>query len=196
MKYVPNAITIGRIVVTPILLVFLFWDTLVGQGAALVLFILAAISDYFDGKLARSLGARSRLGQFLDPMADKVLVLGTFTALAFLIPEVVPWWAVALIALRDVVVTALRMWAESKGRTLRTIPMAKTKTTLQLVFLIGVLVMLTARHIPGMLAEIAIWVLQSLIPFILLMAVVALTLFTGLWYLLNKDYVSPAQFNH
>ena len=196
MKYVPNALTIGRIVVTPILLALLFWDTLAGQGGALVLFILAAISDYFDGKLARSLGARSRLGQFLDPMADKVLVLGTFTALAFLIPQVVPWWAVALIALRDVVVTALRMWAESKGRTLRTIPMAKTKTTLQLVFLIGILVMLAARHVPGVLAEIAVWVLQSMIPFILLMAVVALTLYTGLWYIFNKDYVSPAQFNH
>ena len=195
MKYVPNALTIGRIIVTPILLALLFWDTLAGQGGALVLFILAAISDYFDGKLARTLGARSRLGQFLDPMADKVLVLGTFTALAFLIPEVVPWWAVALIALRDVVVTALRMWAEAKGRTLRTIPMAKTKTTLQLVFLIGVLVMLTARHLPGILAEIAVWVLQSVIPFILLMAVVALTLYTGLWYIFNKDYVSPAQFN-
>ena len=195
MKYVPNAITISRIVVTPILLALLFWETVVGQGVALVLFILAAISDYFDGKLARTLGARSRLGQFLDPMADKVLVLGTFTALAFLIPQVVPWWAVALIALRDVVVTGLRLWAESKGRTMRTIPMAKTKTTLQLIFLIGILVMLTARHLPGVLAEIAIWVLQSVIPFILLMAVVALTLYTGFWYLFNKDYVSPAQFN-
>lgn len=195
MNHVPNVLTIGRIVVTPILLALLFRETLVGQSAALALFIIAAISDYFDGKLARSLGAHSRLGQFLDPMADKVLVLGTFTALAFLIPQVVPWWAVALIALRDVVVTALRMWAESKGRTLRTIPMAKTKTTLQLIFLIGILVMLTARHLPGVLAEIAVWVLQSVIPFILLMAVVALTLYTGLWYLFNKDYVSSAHFN-
>ena len=195
MKFVPNAITISRIVVTPILLAFLFWDTLAGQGVALVLFILAAISDYFDGKLARTLGARSRLGQFLDPMADKVLVLGTFVALAILIPDVVPWWAVALIALRDVVVTGLRLWAEAKGRTLRTIPMAKTKTTLQLTFLIGILVMLTARHLPGVLAEIAVWVLQSAIPFILLMAIVALTLYTGIWYLVKKDYVSPAQFN-
>ena len=60
MKYVPNAITISRIIVTPILLALLFWETLVGQGVALVLFILAAISDYFDGKLARTLGAEAR----------------------------------------------------------------------------------------------------------------------------------------
>ena len=72
MKFVPNALTISRIVVTPILLVLLFWDTLVGQGSALVLFILAAISDYFDGKLARTYGVPTRLGQFLDPFADKV----------------------------------------------------------------------------------------------------------------------------
>jgi CDP-diacylglycerol--glycerol-3-phosphate 3-phosphatidyltransferase len=195
MKFVANAITIGRIVLTPVVLFLLSWDTLEGQGGALVLFVIAAISDYVDGKVARSFGIRSRLGQFLDPFADKVLVLGTFAALAFLIPQIVPWWAVALIALRDVVVTVMRLWAESKGRTLRTIPMAKTKTTLQLIFLIGVLVLLTARHLPGVIAEMAVWVLQSVIPFILLMVVVALTVFTGLWYLFNQEYVTPAQFN-
>jgi len=195
MKFVANAITIGRIVLTPVVLVLLSWDTLEGQGGALALFIVAAVSDYVDGKVARAFGVRSRLGQFLDPFADKVLVLGTFAALAFLIPQIVPWWAVALIALRDVVITGMRLWAESKGRTLRTIPMAKTKTTLQLVFLIGVLVLLTARHLPGVIAEVAAWVLQSVIPFILLMVVVALTVFTGLWYLFNQEYVSPAQFN-
>ncbi len=52
MKFVPNALTIGRIVVTPILLVLLMTETLLGQVGALVLFILAAISDYYDGKLA------------------------------------------------------------------------------------------------------------------------------------------------
>lgn len=195
MKFVANAITIGRIVLTPVVLFLLSWDTLEGQGGALVLFVIAAISDYVDGKVARAFGIRSRLGQFLDPLADKVLVLGTFAALAFLIPQIVPWWAVALIALRDVVITVMRAWAESKGRTLRTIPMAKTKTTLQLIFLIGVLVLLTARHLPGVIAEMAVWVLQSVIPFILLMVVVALTVFTGLWYLFNQEYVSPAQLN-
>ena len=195
MKRVPNAITISRIVVTPILIAFLFWDTLLGQAAALGLFVFAAISDYFDGQMARRLGAQSRLGRFLDPMADKILVLGTLVALAIKSPHLVPWWAVALIALRDVTVTLMRMRAEHAGRSLRTIPMAKTKTTVQLVFLIGVLVMLTAGHITGILADAAVWILQSPIPFVFLMGVVAITVFTGLWYLFNKDYVSPAQFN-
>lgn len=193
MRFLPNILTIARILVTPVLLVLLLSDTWLGQSGALVLFVLAAISDYFDGKLARQYGAGTRLGQFLDPLADKVLVLGTFAALAFMMPDIVPWWAVALIALRDVSVTVLRTWAESRGRTLRTLPMAKAKTTLQLVFLIGILVMLVARHpvMPGVVVEAARWVLASIIPFGLLMVLVAVTLFTGAWYFMNQEYVSP-----
>ncbi len=195
MKNVPNALTISRIVLTPILLVLLFSGTLLGQVGALVLFILAALSDYLDGKLARSYGVRSRLGQFLDPFADKVLVLGTFIALSVMLPALVPWWAVALIALRDVAVTGLRMWVEAQGRTLRTIPMAKAKTSLQLAFLIGMLVLLAAQRLPGRLAELADGVLASAIPFVVLMVVVVVTVFTGVWYLLHQEYVPPAQFN-
>ncbi len=195
MKNVPNALTISRIVLTPILLVLLFSGTLLGQVGALVLFILAALSDYLDGKLARSYGVRSRLGQFLDPFADKVLVLGTFIALSVMLPALVPWWAVALIALRDVAVTGLRMWVEAQGRTLRTIPMAKAKTSLQLVFLIGMLVLLAAQRLPGRLAELADGVLASAIPFVVLMVVVVVTVFTGVWYLLHQEYVPPTQFN-
>ncbi len=195
MKNVPNALTISRIVLTPILLVLLFSGTLLGQVGALVLFILAALSDYLDGKLARSYGVRSRLGQFLDPFADKVLVLGTFIALSVMLPALVPWWAVALIALRDVAVTGLRMWVEAQGRTLRTIPMAKAKTSLQLAFLIGMLVLLAAQRLPGRLAELADGVLASAIPFVVLMVVVVVTVFTGVWYLLHQEYVPPTQFN-
>ncbi len=195
MKNVPNALTISRIVLTPILLVLLFSGTLLGQVGALVLFILAALSDYLDGKLARSYGVRSRLGQFLDPFADKVLVLGTFIALSVMLPALVPWWAVALIALRDVAVTGLRMWVEAQGRTLRTIPMAKAKTSLQLAFLIGMLVLLAAQRLPGRLAELADGVLASAIPFVVLMVVVVVTVLTGVWYLLHQEYVPPTQFN-
>ena len=188
MDYVPNAITISRIAITPVLLAFLFWDSLPGQAIALTLFVLAAISDYYDGWLARRLNVRSRLGQFLDPMADKVLVLGTMVALAVLVPAAVPWWAVAAIVVRDIVVTMLRLRAEIAGRMLRTIPMAKTKTTMQLVFVITMLVLLTGRHIPGILAEVSSWILQGIIPLMLLLVVVAITVLTGIWYLVHSEY--------
>lgn len=197
MRFLPNILTVARIVLTPVLLLLLLSGTFAGQSGALVLFVLAAISDYWDGHLARRYEAGSRLGQFLDPFADKVLVLGTFATLAFMLPTVVPWWAVVLIAVRDIAVTLLRMWAESRGRTLRTLPMAKAKTALQLTFLIGILVMLVARHpyMPTFLIEVAHWVLSSLIPFILLMTLVAVTLYTGIWYFVNQEFISSAKLN-
>src|SRR5690625_4516801 len=117
MRHLPNAITIARILVTPVLLVLLLSGTLLGQFLALILFIGAAISDYVDGSLARRYGVGSRLGQFLDPFADKVLVLGTFAVLSYLMPDQIPWWGVLLVAVRDFAVTGLRSWVEARGKS-------------------------------------------------------------------------------
>lgn len=188
MKYVPNALTIARIILTPLLLAALLSNTFWGLSVALGLFVLAAISDYLDGKIARSYKARSRLGQFLDPLADKVLVLGTFIALIFVVPEIVPWWAVALIALRDVGVTVQRMWVESRGRSLRTLPIAKAKTGVQIGFIIALLLLLVGARIRGDIGAAAEWVLESPIPFIVLLLVVAFTVVTGIIYLMRQEY--------
>src|SRR5690606_37086076 len=134
---------------TPVVLWLLLTGKLSGQVWALVLFIVAATSDYLDGRLARDFGVRSRLGQVLDPLADKILVLGTFAVLAIMMPAVVPWWAVGVILFRDVAVTVMRSWAESRGRSLRTSGAARAKTAAQLTFLIAMLVLLIATNIPG-----------------------------------------------
>lgn len=195
MKHVPNTLTIIRIVVTPVLLVLLLSGTFVGQLSALILFVLAAISDYLDGKLARVYKVGSRLGQFLDPFADKVLVLGTFAVLAYLLPTQVPWWGVALIALRDAGVTWLRSWAEARNRSLRTLGVAKAKTAVQLTFLITLLVFLAAEKMPGpaVVREVAAWVLNSPIVFVAMMLVVLFTLYTGVVYLFKQEYSSPVK---
>ncbi len=190
IRHLPNALTILRMVATPVILVLMFSPTLGGRLAALILFVLAAISDFADGHLARRYNSPSRIGRFLDPLADKVLVLGTFIGLAWLLPAVVPWWAVAIIAVRDVAVTVRRMYAESQGKSVRTLPMAKTKTTLQLVYLIGMLAALAAAKFPGWLGSVGNWVLDSWIPMALLLAVVAITAYTGLLYLLRAEYTS------
>lgn len=195
MRYLPNVLTIIRIVITPLMLVLLMSNTLVGQAWAFVLFVIAAVSDYLDGKLARSYKARSRLGQFLDPLADKVLVLGTFAALAYLIPQVIPWWAVGLIALRDLSVTVLRARAESRGRSIRTLKIAKSKTVVQLVYLIIVLLLLAGAKAPGDVGRLAAELLLSPIPFVVLLGVVAFTIITGIVYLLRQEYNSPAKLN-
>ncbi|PSR00576.1 MAG: CDP-diacylglycerol--glycerol-3-phosphate 3-phosphatidyltransferase [Bacteroidetes bacterium QS_9_68_14] len=183
-RHLPNILTVTRILLTPVVLVLLATKTLWAQAGALLLFMLAAVSDYLDGRLAREMQAASRLGRFLDPLADKVLVLGVFATLALEQPETVPWWAVGLIALRDVVITALRTWGEAHGESLHTLPLAKSKTVAQLFFLVTMLALLTARQLPGPLERSATWMLdQSLIPYALLMVVVALTVTTGALYL-------------
>ena len=182
-RHLPNILTVTRILLTPVVLLLLATQTLWAQAGALLLFMLASVSDYLDGRLAREMNVHSRLGRFLDPLADKVLVLGTFATLAVVRPGTVPWWAVGLIALRDVVITVLRAWAEARGKSLRTLPLAKSKTVAQLFFLVTMLGLLTAQHLPGPLERSATWMLdESLIPYALLMVVVALTVATGALY--------------
>lgn len=186
MKQLPNVLTVGRMVATPIILYCLFIPTVWGYGTAAVLFILAAISDYWDGHLARRYQSTSRFGQFLDPLADKVLVLGTLIVLAWRFPHHVSWIAVALVALRDVGITLLRSVVESRGKSLRTLPMAKTKTAIQLTFLISYLLFLMLSTFTGPMlpvAEVANWLLDSWIMQLLLWALVLITVGTGLLYL-------------
>ncbi len=184
-RYLPNLLTVTRILVTPLLLLLLTVPSQEGQACAVALFVLASLSDYYDGMLARRFQVRSRLGQYLDPLADKILVLGTFGMLAVEAPTVVPWWAVVVIALRDVAVTGLRTWVEAWGNTLRTYRVAKLKTTIQLAFLFGVLVLRTGTHMSPPIREWATWVLQeSLLPGGALAVVVGFTVATGALYLI------------
>lgn len=184
MRYLPNALTVGRIVLTPVVLFLLTIPTWWGQMSALLLFIVATVSDYLDGQLARAWNVRSRFGQFLDPLADKVLVLGVFVMFAVLEPDIVPWWAVALIALRDVGVTALRSYAESQGRTLATFRIAKSKTAAQMAFLLALFGVRVAEHSGPALQQAAAFLVESHIMYGALIIVVALTVGTGLLYAL------------
>lgn len=182
MRYLPNALTIGRIVLTPVVLFLLTVPTWWSQMSALVLFLAASASDYLDGRLARAWNVKSRVGQFLDPLADKVLVLGLFATFAVVEPAVVPWWAVVAIALRDVGVTALRSYAESQGRTLATFRIAKSKTAAQMAFLFALLCVRVAAHSGPVASDFATYLVNSSILYGALVVVVLLTIGTGLLY--------------
>lgn len=183
LRYIPNLLTVGRILVTPLLLLLLSVQSQAGQMSAVFLFVLASLSDYYDGVLARRYGVRSRLGQYLDPLADKVLILGTFIALALEAPDLVPWWAVVAIALRDVVVTILRSWAELNGQTLHTYRVAKGKTMLQVAFLFGILALRATTYASPPFRGGAEWLLyDSGLPGLALIFVVGFTLATGAFY--------------
>ena len=183
LRYIPNLLTVGRILVTPLLLLLLSVPSKAGQMSAVVLFVVASLTDYYDGVLARRYGVRSRLGQYLDPLADKILILGTFIALALEAPDLVPWWAVVAIALRDVGGTVLLAWAEASGQTRHNYRGAMGKTLLQAAFLCGVLTLRAATHFSPPLRDAARWLLyDSGLPGLALTVVVGFTLATGALY--------------
>ncbi len=99
MLYVPNTITILRLLAVPVTV----WLVLEGRMApAFWLFVAAGVSDAVDGLIARSFRARTRLGAYLDPVADKALLVGVFLALGY--TDLLPGWLVGLVVLRDAVI--------------------------------------------------------------------------------------------
>ncbi|HRK74392.1 MAG TPA: CDP-diacylglycerol--glycerol-3-phosphate 3-phosphatidyltransferase [Rhodothermales bacterium] len=190
-KKLPNFLSISRIVLTPLFIWLILTPTLEKRLLGGMVFIIAGLSDYWDGKLARQWKAKSRFGQFLDPLADKIFVLGTFAVLPFLVPEI-PWWFVVVIGIRDLSVTALRSWAEVQSTSIPTSYSAKVKTTIQFVYLGWVLVWLICTHIPS-ISSISKYLLTQW-PMLLLMWITLLfTVITGLQYAQYALNPSPSQ---
>lgn len=126
----PNAITFGRIALVPVFLAFAFGDSDAAQLTALAVFVLASLSDSLDGYLARRSGTITTLGQFVDPLADKLLVGAALVVLVG--DEGFPLWAALVIALRELAVQVLRITRTGGGRTMPASPFAKAKTATQL----------------------------------------------------------------
>ncbi|NLV25370.1 MAG: CDP-diacylglycerol--glycerol-3-phosphate 3-phosphatidyltransferase [Deltaproteobacteria bacterium] len=133
----PNLLTLGRIAAIPILVVLLLFEGRVSGFLAAVVFGVAAITDWLDGYLARKWGLETVLGKFLDPLADKLIVLA---ALIMLIPHGrVPAWGVFLILAREITVTGLRSIASSEGIVIGASDLGKFKTIFQMTAIPGLL---------------------------------------------------------
>ncbi|MCY4158070.1 MAG: CDP-alcohol phosphatidyltransferase family protein [Bacteroidetes bacterium] len=182
MQFIPNAITLFRILITPLLVFCLFQPTFWFSFFACILFFLGAVSDFADGYIARALNKQSRIGRNLDPVADKIFILGSFITLAWLYPQLVPWWAVIIIFTRDNFVTILRMRAESEGKSLPTIRFAKVKTALQMAFIALLLIALMLQYLP-VTEQLSKTLLQGNLIHILMILVVGVTALTGLSYI-------------
>lgn len=102
----------------------------VNTTAAAMLFILAAVTDYLDGYIARKYGLVTSFGKIMDPIADKFLILSAFAIFAFM--KMMWWWMFWAIALREVGVTLFRFWAMSKGAVLAAEKAGKRKTVIQM----------------------------------------------------------------
>ncbi len=186
----PNIFTISRAVLAPIFMVLLLAG---GRGytiAALIIFVIAAITDYLDGWLARKRGESSAWGTLVDPLADKVLTGAAFIAFALL--SMAEWWMVAAVIFRDIATTLFRSFADAIGKPLVTSFGAKVKTFVQMTFIIIVLVLLAMQTLP-----LPAWMLllpqYGLLPFILysvMLFVTSITVWTGVEYFLENRTVA------
>ncbi len=136
----PNSITCARLVLTVIFVAGATWGGTAGLVVALVAFVLATISDWLDGYLARKLNLVTSLGKLLDPLADKILVASAF--IFFTRKGLCPVWVTAVIIGREFLVTGLRQIAIEKGQVIAADNLGKWKTTFQLTFGITSLVWL------------------------------------------------------
>ena len=177
---IPNLITLARILAVPVIL----WAITSGEmRIAFVLFLVAGLSDLVDGYLAKRFGWTSELGKFLDPTADKLLLITVFVQAAWL--SLVPWWLTAAVVARDVMIglgaLIFRLWfGPLHGRPTR---VSKVNTAAQLIYVALVLLRAAAGQPPQAIMEVAAFI------------TLATTALSGLHYLLTftrRAWLLPA----
>lgn len=162
----PNAITGARIALVPVFVFFAYLDSATAALVAFVLFLAASLSDLVDGYLARRAGTITKVGEFLDPLADKLLV---GAALFVLVDErSFPLWAAAVIGVREVVIQVWRIKVVNAGGRLPASRFAKLKTGLQIT-------MVSWWLLP--------WDSTTVVHHVLMIAALLATVLSGLEYL-------------
>jgi CDP-diacylglycerol--glycerol-3-phosphate 3-phosphatidyltransferase len=190
----PNCLTVVRIFLT---VIFVFLFRIEGSAAkiwALVVFTLASFSDFLDGYLARRHNSITRFGKIMDPIADKFLILSAFFIFTRL--RIMPIWMFMVICFREVGVTALRLLAMRSGGALAAEKAGKVKTVLQIVtiYLIMLFIIMTDPRVwphgwnESMMTayEARIYHFMQGGIYILMVAVVGITLWSGLTFVWNN----------
>lgn len=182
----PNTITVARLLLTAGFICSVSIQVKWSQEIALILFLIAALSDFLDGWLARKLNLETALGKLLDPLADKILVCSAFVYLSA--EGICPFWITALILSREFLVTGLRQIAIEAGHVLAADRLGKWKTSFQLVYLISSLLFLTRTSTEDAISSM----LDMMIMPVSLLLAVSLTLISG-W---NYVWSSRKLFTH
>ena len=185
----PNMLTLLRLGLTALLVVSLSAEYPAHFTIALLVFLLASLTDYLDGVIARKWNLITDFGKLMDPLADKVLTASAFICL---IPyKALPAWAVIIIISREFLITGLRLLASSKGKILPAEKLGKHKTAWQMITIVFFLALLALRDL-GLENSPIIGLLWSYGGAFLVTVTVALTLFSGSAYLWkNRDLLSP-----
>lgn len=176
----PNILTLMRIAAIPLLAALLTSPTRSAGFWAAALFSLASITDWLDGYLARKMGIVTVFGKFLDPIADKLIVMAS---LIMILPfNRVPAWMVLVILSREIIITGLRGIASSEGIVIQASDLGKYKTIFQIVAIIGLILHFDYNWFFGISHELLTVNMHNVGMFFLWIAT-ALTIWSGVDYL-------------
>ena len=184
-KWIPNFLTSTRILLIPVFLYCLFADFSHGKLLALIVFISAAITDAYDGKIARKYNIESKFGIYFDPLADKLLVLSAFYGFMFLpiLSTTVKLWMIILISFRDIIVTLMRTFMQYKGLSMITSKAGKLKTFLQIITINFILIYLILKSYK---VDLPYDILQNNSLYFLMVITTMITFYTGIHYVYHN----------
>ena len=183
----PNLLTLSRIFLSPVFMVLFLIEAPYSRLAATIVFIFAALTDLFDGYLARRMGTMTSFGKFMDPLADKILVSTAFISFANL--GYAKAWMVATIIIREFFIIGLRSVAAYKGMVITSSYAAQWKTASQMIVISCVLVFINLKT--WLVPAGNNWAmfnspLTGTVFDIMILITVILTVLTGLDYLLKS----------
>lgn len=198
----PNKLTVIRMILTPIFMALLCFDFIpFNFFLALIVFVVASITDMLDGKIARRDNLITDFGKFLDPIADKVLTTAAFLGFIALDIGFGIEWITLIILIREFAVSSVRMIVASKGTVIAADKWGKIKTVVQMVAIITTLAFEGIREVLYMIAELvrASWLFQTIdvisVPMVVIYNVLlwtsaVLTVISGINYLVkNKEAI-------
>src|SRR5436189_2993882 len=137
----PNKLTVGRLFLTVLFLIVFFGRSAYADSMALVIFVLASLTNYWDGEIARRRNLITNFGILMDPLADKVLICSAF--IAFVETKHIAAWMVVIIVTRELAITGLRLLAATKQQVIAAEKYGKHKTVSQIVATISVLTLVS-----------------------------------------------------
>jgi CDP-diacylglycerol--glycerol-3-phosphate 3-phosphatidyltransferase len=188
-----NRLTLSRLALTILFVVALNSAWPYARTSALVLFLIAGITDFVDGEVARRYGHVTNFGKLMDPLVDKIMIAAAFISLVPL--KAIPAWAATTVVARDFLITGLRLMATSQGRILPAERLGKQKTSWQVVTVIFFLALLSVSELKFG-NEGSTWWIRSWNQAgpILVWITVALTVYSGLGYAWrHRELIAPHQ---
>jgi CDP-diacylglycerol--glycerol-3-phosphate 3-phosphatidyltransferase len=188
-----NRLTLSRLALTVLFVAALNSSWHYARTAALIIFLIAGITDFVDGEVARRYGIVTNFGKLMDPLVDKIMMAAAFISLVPL--KAVPAWAATTVVARDFLITGLRLMATSKGRVLPAEKLGKQKTSWQIITVIFFLLLLSIAELRADLTSTIWWsrAWETAGP-VLVWLTVGLTIYSGLGYAWrHRELIAPDQ---